>query len=518
VADIVRELAAKLGLDFQASEFLKAEVAFEGIKKAAELAWDSIEKVVDVLADAVISTAEQAEHLQHLSARTGIATTDLQELGYAAERSDVSLDAVALSMAHLGAAALAASKGQKEAVEAFADLGVSIHDANGKLKDTQKLFLEVGAKVAALPDKLTAPAKAMKLMGKTAGELIPVFAEGEAAFEGLRNQAHDLGIVMDEETVRKAAELNGIFEQLKHITAGLAHDFAGPLLEPLTEVGERFLDWFKANRAIIKQGIEKFARGLVAAFTALGKALAWVAKYWDGLLIALGSVALAIFLNTVELGALTTGFIEAGIAAVTAGAEAAAAWLAAAAPVAILAALIALIALAAEDVYQFLTGGDSLIGDLGPKWTKFLNEFTTFKGEDPWWLMIIKAGVKGLTDLNWALEQFKSAWTLFDSSFKLGGAVGALQSVGRALIPGFGTQGVDVSFDPALGLNAAPSLPSMTATVAGGKRGAVSNTVHVPINVQVGPGTSPYDVAQAVGEEVDRRLRTHLQDAAAATE
>ncbi len=512
MADVVRELAAKLGLDFQAQEFFKAQTAFEALKKGAELLLDGMQKVVDVMADAVVETAGQAEHLQHLSARTGIATTDLQELGYAAQRSNVSLDAVAQAIGFLGKSVLAASKGQKEAVEAFADLGVSIYDANGNLKDSQKLFLEVGARVSELPDKLTAPAKAMKVLGKTAGELIPIFAEEEEAFEALREQAHDLGLVMDEDMVRRAAELNAVLEQLRAIGQGLSHDFAGPMLEPLREIGQAFLDWFKANRAVIRSGIEKFARVLVATFQALAKAVEVVLKYWDVMLIALGSLGLAIFLTNVGVQVMAAAWVHAGAMAVLAAGKAAVAWLAAAAPLALMAALLALIALAAEDVYRFLTGSDSLIGDLGPKWTKFIDEFTTFTGQEPWWLQVIKLGVKGLTDLTWALEQFKAAWEIFNSKFELGGVLGAIQSGARALLPGFGQDDVSFSASPQ-GLSVSPTLP---APGGGGKR--VTNNVSVPINVQVGPGTPPHDVAQAVREAVRQELGSQLQDAAAASE
>ncbi len=88
------------------------------------------------------------------------------------------------------------------------------------------------------------------------------------------------------------------------------------------------------------------------------------------------------------------------------GFKAAAAWLAVAAPVVLLVALLALLALAAEDVYVFLKGGDSLIGDLGVKWAKFLDDWFKDDTDDGWLMTALKAVLWMLTDIG---ERFPAA-------------------------------------------------------------------------------------------------------------
>lgn len=509
---VVRELVALLGLDFEGEQFLKAELAFEAIHKAAELLFEAVEKVTDAMVESVVKTAETAEELEHLHAKTDISVEDLQELGYVAERAKVSTSELAKGIQFLGRNALEASKGNKDAVEAFAELGVSIHDQNGHLKDGQELFLQVGQRLKEMPNQWLSPARAMKLFGRAGADLIPIFAEGSEGIAELREQARDLGLVMSEDMVHRAAQLNGVLEQLKAISSGLTHDFAGPFLDAAKELGDQFLEWFKANRAIIRTRIEQFAKALIAIFRALGAAVKFVVQWFDALLIGVGALTAAFILQNYSLAALAAGYASAGYAAVVAGIKAAAAWVAAAAPVVLLAALLAALVLAADDVYTFLQGGDSVIGDLGRKWTQWIEEFTRVRGEDPWWLQIIKLGVKGLTDLKWALDQFANAWTLFNSSFNLGGALGGLQTAARTLIPGFGTQDVSGSIDPTFGLSVAPSLPSSTAAA-----GAGGVSVSMPISVQVGPDQSPHAVAEAVGAAVDEKLRVHFQETQAAT-
>lgn len=511
MADVVRELAAKLGLDFNAGEFLKAELAFSIIHKAAEKLFGSVEHVVDSLAEAVTGTAEQAEALQHLNAQTGIGVEDLQELGYVAQRSNVSMDSLAKGVAFLGRNALEASKGGTQAQEAFSDLGVSIYESNGQVKDGQKLLLEVGNRLAEMPNKFLTPARAMKLFGRAGAELIPIFAEGSEGIEELREQARNLGNVMSEDMVNSAARLNGVLEQLKSLGGGLAHDFAGPLLEPLQKVGEEFLHWYMANRQVIRTGIEKFAKALWFVLEALGKAVLVVVKNIDALLIALGALGLAIFLNNIGVQIMTAAYINAGIAAVAAGIKAAAAWAAAALPLALMAALITLIALAAEDLYQFLTGGDSLIGDLGPKWTKFLDEFLKESDEDPWWLAALKQLGRLLTDIQGEFPKLVEDWKHILNEFvlwvkeqvsSLPGASFFMDQGATPTTPGAGPSGPLVS--------SAPSLP-------GGPGARVLSSVQMPVTINAGPGQNPREIADAVGAVVDERIKTHLQEAAAAT-
>lgn len=511
---VVRELVALLGLDFNGEQFLKAELAFEAIHKAAELVFEAVEKVADVMVESVTETAAYAEELEHLHAKTDIGVEDLQELGYVAKRSDVPLSELAKGIQFLGRNALEASKGSKEATEAFSDLGVSIYDGNGHLKDGQELFLEVGQRLKEMPNQWLSPARAMKIFGKAGADLIPVFADGAEGIEELREQARDLGLVMSEDMVHRAAALNGVLEQLKVISSGLSHDFAGPFLDAAKDLGDAFLEWFKANRAIIRTRIEQFAKALIAIFKALGAIAKFVVQWFDALLIGAGALTAAFILQNYSLTALAAGYASAGYAAVVAGIKAAAAWVAAAAPVVLLGALLAALVLAADDVYTFLKGGDSVIGSLGREWTQWIEEFTRVRSEDPWWLQIIKLGYRGLTDLKWALDQFTNAWQLFNSSFNLGGIAGGLQTAAR-LIPGFGTQDVSASIDPTFGLSVKPALPSFSAAAGGAGGSGVS--VSMPISVQVGPDQSPHAVAEAVGAAVDEKLRAHFQETQAAT-
>lgn len=504
---IVRELAAKLGLDFEAQGFLKAQVAFEVLRRG----FDAAVQVLEGVADALVETAEKSEHLDHLAQRTGISTQALQELEYAAGRSDVSLDEMAASLGQLGKSALAAKNGSEESAQAFRALGVSVTDGSGKLKGSEELLLELADAFASTPDGLEKTALAMKVFGRSGASLIPVLNGGREGLEELRTEAHEFGLVMGGEVLESGQGLNAVLEQSRAMWTGLKQILAGPFLQPLREIGEEFVKWRKENAGLIRQRLEAVAKALAAALRGLLAAVRFVVRWFDLLLVVVGALALAIKGSLIpSLVSAAGAFLSAGAAGVAAGLQAAAAWVAAAAPVVLMAAIIAAMVLAAEDVYTFLQGGDSLIGDIGPKWTAFLDEFLRPTSEDPWWLASLKQLGRLITDLQGEFPKLVADWKYVLDEFvgwvreQVARLPGASLFLGEGQAPG--TVG-----SPAL---AAP----LVSSAAAGAGATVLSRVEMPVTIQASAGQDPQAIAAAVGQVVDERIRGHLQEAAAATQ
>ena len=74
---------------------------------------------------------------------TGIATNKLQEYMYAAELVDVSTDTLTKSMAKQIKSMKSAADGSKTMVAAYDQLGVSVTDANGNLRDSDTVYWEI---------------------------------------------------------------------------------------------------------------------------------------------------------------------------------------------------------------------------------------------------------------------------------------------------------------------------------------------------------------------------------------
>ena len=88
-------------------------------------------------------TIEFVENLEKLSAESGLSTTALQEWGYAAETAGMSVNDIADLTKDLRKNAVDAVKGNEELMQTFTDLGVTLTDENGKIRDTDDLFNDV---------------------------------------------------------------------------------------------------------------------------------------------------------------------------------------------------------------------------------------------------------------------------------------------------------------------------------------------------------------------------------------
>jgi hypothetical protein len=151
---------------------------------------------------------EFAERTVNLADRLGISTEAEQAWNYALERSGASMESAVGFFEKLAGARKKALAGKDEFVSSFKALGVSIDDL--KTKRLEDVALQI-SKVfeAGDPQKLIADLR--EIGGRGAGELVAAFRSG---LGDLVVGAKDMGIVIEDDTLRKLKEMN---EEMKQI-------------------------------------------------------------------------------------------------------------------------------------------------------------------------------------------------------------------------------------------------------------------------------------------------------------
>jgi hypothetical protein len=147
--------------------------------------------------------------------RAGMQVEAFQEWRYVAEQNRIGIDALTDGFKELN---LRADEfvitGKGSAAEAFQRLGIKAADLKKSLKDPSELMLQIIKRMEGL-DKAAQIRIADEIFGGSAGErFVELLDRGET---GIRNQiarARDLGLVLDEGAVRKAAELDAKFEEV----------------------------------------------------------------------------------------------------------------------------------------------------------------------------------------------------------------------------------------------------------------------------------------------------------------
>lgn len=227
--------------------------------------------------------------LQDMSDRLGISAEKLQEWSYVAEKSGVDSESMQGSMEKLNKAIFSAGSGKGDAVKLFKKLGISVRDANGKLKTSADLMPEIADAFKKNENPTLRTAMAMTLMGKSGASMIGVLSQGSAAIKEQQDEARRLGLVLSDADIAAGdafsdEQLGKFNKQLQAIGMTVGAKLI-PVLAPLVQ---QMSDWLSANRVQIADGIARAA-------TALGNALKnidwervgfWMKAIFGGVVVA----------------------------------------------------------------------------------------------------------------------------------------------------------------------------------------------------------------------------------------
>lgn len=199
---------------------------------AAAAAAAAIVSAGKALADFAVSGAAYADDLLTMSTVTGISTEKLQELQYAADLVDVSVDTITGSMKKNLASMSKAQKGNEATAAAYKKLGVAVTDANGNLRDDETVYWELINALGQVEDETQRDILAMDLLGKSASDLNPLIEAGADKMAELADDAHKAGYVLDEETLGAFGEFD---DQLRKLDKGAeaAKNAMGTILLPV---------------------------------------------------------------------------------------------------------------------------------------------------------------------------------------------------------------------------------------------------------------------------------------------
>lgn len=175
--------------------------------------------------------------LSDLASRTGVAAGELRVLQEAFARNGLSAEQVGPTINKLQKAIIEAGDGTGSAAEAFKTLGLSVNALRGMSASDQ--FQAIGQAIAALPDPAARAAAAMKLFGRSGGELLTLFSNSGAMAEAANAVGAQADILtQNADMFDKASDiLNGIGTKLQGFFVGVA-DTLVPALMPLLEAAD----------------------------------------------------------------------------------------------------------------------------------------------------------------------------------------------------------------------------------------------------------------------------------------
>jgi hypothetical protein len=158
------------------------------------------------VANAVAEVGDQAR-------MAGLSTKVFQEWKFVAEQARIPIDAITdgLKEMQLRADEFAVT-GTGSAAEAFQRLGLTPQEIKEKLKDPSELLLLIIERTRQMRDTAAGIRIFDELFGGSGGErMVALLEQGEGGIRAQIDAANDLGIVMDDELIKKAAEIDRRF-------------------------------------------------------------------------------------------------------------------------------------------------------------------------------------------------------------------------------------------------------------------------------------------------------------------
>jgi len=269
----------------------KAGQIMTGLKSAFDMLGGAINTVKQVYDTFIGDTVKLADDLMVQSQTTGLSTDALQEYAYMAELVDTDVNVITGSLTKMVKSMDSAKSGTGATAEAYAKLGVAVTDSNGILRDQNDVFAEVISALGNMTNETERDALSMQIFGKSARELNPLIEAGSDSIEEFRKQAHEMGYVLDEETLASLGGIDDNMQLLKNNFEAVKRQIGTALMPIVIDITNAMVewaqsvDWVEVGNTIktVMDGIGKAIEKLKPVFKLLGDIIGWVVEKLDDL-------------------------------------------------------------------------------------------------------------------------------------------------------------------------------------------------------------------------------------------
>jgi hypothetical protein len=286
-----------------------------GLNTAANFAAAGVVGLGAVIGKSVYDTQKSYSAIKELMRMTGDTAAEASTLTGQWDATGLSIEEGSVAMKKFSQNLAAVYNGTAKA-NPFGELGVSVKDANGGMRDSAAVLADVQAKMSALDNPTQRTAVAIQMFGKSGDDLLSWLTKTPAELDALNKKIADAGLIWSDKDIAAYAEAAAASRDLKIALTGIEKTIATDVVPQLTKMVE-----------VVVWGTEKlgpFAKAIpyitvaLAAFVGIVKGAqmvqgAWVATF--GKLIArAGGSAAAIGVETAAIEANTAAKVENALA------------------------------------------------------------------------------------------------------------------------------------------------------------------------------------------------------------
>tara|TARA_R100001463_G_scaffold126466_1_gene184192 strand:+ start:10570 stop:13218 length:2649 start_codon:yes stop_codon:yes gene_type:complete len=150
-----------------------------------------------------------------MSDRLGVSSTFLQELQFAAEQSGISADTAATALQRFTRRVAEAQANGGALADTLRSLNISMVDSQGQARTTEDMFRDFGIALTGMQNPAERLRIAFQFLDTEGAALTQMFQQGKPSLDDYANSARNLGLILENDTVRALQNASGKLEQAK---------------------------------------------------------------------------------------------------------------------------------------------------------------------------------------------------------------------------------------------------------------------------------------------------------------
>lgn len=272
MADTIKDFLVGLGFKVDTGSQRKFTDAIRSATLQAELLGRALEGAAKAIAKAVADISAGFEQIYYTAQRANTSVASMKAMTYALSQLGTSAQSAQASLSNFGRK-VATDPGAESLLGA---LGIRTRDAQGKLRDTSKMFEEFGKATQKMPSYVALGYAQMLGIDE---DTMRAMREQPALLARLREEqaayAKEIGLNQDE-AAKKGQEFMQSLRRLQLIISLVAEKILSDLAPALKEFVDKITDWVRLHPDEIRDGIVAigeaavaFAKALIAIVTAL---------------------------------------------------------------------------------------------------------------------------------------------------------------------------------------------------------------------------------------------------------
>ena len=215
-----------------------------------------------------------ADSIGKVANKTGFAISALQELRFAADQSGIAAATLDTSLQRFSRRVGEAAHGTGVLVDDLKKAGIAIKNQDGSMRDINSVFMDYMKAIDGAGSKQEKLRLAIAAFDSEGGNMVNMLGDGIAGLVGMREEAHKLGVVLEDNTIKKATKADDAWGRVRIQFKAIALIASAQLAPAVKEVADR-LSALLSNKEVVQE--------LTDAFKSLGDGLISFVNFVTGI-------------------------------------------------------------------------------------------------------------------------------------------------------------------------------------------------------------------------------------------